>query len=82
VIYRAQRAIRSEDSVGPWVVIDENCELHPEANAYLASLRAMDRSINTEPLYTGRIGLYLTYCSHRSLNSKKILVLHERPCAA
>ncbi len=68
MIYHAERAVRPERDSVAWVVIDETCELHAEANAYLAALRAMDRSINTERVYAGRIALYLSYCSERRLD--------------
>ncbi|GAA3627369.1 site-specific integrase [Nonomuraea rosea] len=46
-----------------WVVVDEDLELHVEACAYLAGLRAADRAFNTEKTYAGRIALYLSYCT-------------------
>jgi hypothetical protein len=41
-------------------IIDDDYVLHPEANAYLSSLRSRNRSVNTEPVYAGRIALYLS----------------------
>ncbi|WP_211370525.1 hypothetical protein [Nonomuraea turkmeniaca] len=37
-------------------------ELHVEACAYLAGLRAAGQTFNTEKTYAGRIALYLSYC--------------------
>jgi hypothetical protein len=31
-------------------IIDDDYVLHPEANAYLSSLRSRNRSVNTEPV--------------------------------
>jgi integrase/recombinase XerD len=52
-----------DDGSVRWVVASDEYELHREASAYLASLRARDCSINTERVYAGRIALYLTYCA-------------------
>ncbi|MET7903374.1 tyrosine-type recombinase/integrase [Streptomyces sp. NPDC005355] len=46
-----------------WVVVSDAYELHAEACAYLESLRARDRSINTQRVYAGRVALYLTRCA-------------------
>jgi integrase/recombinase XerD len=51
-------------------VIDGDYVMHREANAYLAALRARDRSANTERVYADRIVLYLTYCSATGLDWK------------
>lgn len=45
------------------MVVDDDCAMHPEANAFLAALRARDRSVNTERVYAGRVALYLSYCA-------------------
>jgi integrase/recombinase XerD len=68
--YRAERAISATADQAAWVVIDEDYVLHPEANAYLAALRARDRSVNTERVYAGRIALYLSYCDRIGLDSR------------
>jgi integrase/recombinase XerD len=60
--FRSERAIRARGSTD-WVVIDEDFALHREAVGYLESLRALDRSVNTQRAYAGRIALYLSYCS-------------------
>jgi integrase/recombinase XerD len=59
--FRAERAVASP-GVTSWVVIDDDWNLHVEACAYLASLRAADRSPNTERVYAGRVALFLNYC--------------------
>lgn len=51
-------------------MIDDDYVVHREANAYLAALRARDRSANTERVYAGRIALYLSYCSATGLDWK------------
>ena len=62
MVFRAERAISAATDQPAWVVIDEDFVLQPEANSYLAALRARDRSVNTERVYAGRIALYLSYC--------------------
>jgi integrase/recombinase XerD len=59
--FRAERAVLSPAET-VWTVIDERWTPHVEACAYLASLRAMDRSPNTERVYAGRVALFLNYC--------------------
>ncbi|QHC27028.1 tyrosine-type recombinase/integrase [Streptomyces sp. GS7] len=44
------------------VIVGETYTIHTEGSAYLAGLRAVDRSPNTERVYAGRVALYLTYC--------------------
>ena len=65
VAYRAEPAVSATAEQEAWVVIDDDYVLHPEANAYLTSLRSRDRSVNTERVYAGRIALYLSYCEQR-----------------
>ncbi|WP_280426309.1 tyrosine-type recombinase/integrase [Nocardia carnea] len=43
-------------------------DLHVEATAYLAALRARDCSPNTERTYAGRVALYLSYCARVGLD--------------
>ncbi|MGW2214031.1 tyrosine-type recombinase/integrase [Nonomuraea sp. NPDC001684] len=57
----------ADESVS-WVVVDEDIELHVEACAYLAGLRAAGRAFNTEKTYAGRIALYLSYCRGHGLD--------------
>jgi integrase len=59
--FRAERATLSASET-VWAVVDESWNPHVEACAYLASLRAMDRSPNTERVYAGRVALFLNYC--------------------
>lgn len=59
--FRAERAVTSRADA--WVVIDDRFELHVEATAFVASLRARGLSVNTERVYAGRAALYLTHCS-------------------
>lgn len=59
-----ERAISPVDRDECWVVVcADDYELHVEASAYLASLRAAGRSPNTIRVYAGRIAKYLSYCS-------------------
>lgn len=52
-----------------WVVVDAGSfDLHTEAVAFLASLRARGCSPNTERAYAGRVALYLNYCRTRRLD--------------
>lgn len=69
--YAAERAISPHDGSVSWVVVSSDYELHAEATAFLASLRRVDRSINTERTYAGRVALYLTYCAVHGLDWKK-----------
>ncbi|WP_309505199.1 tyrosine-type recombinase/integrase [Streptomyces sp. KM273126] len=52
-----------------WVVVDAaSFDLHTEAVAFLASLRARGCSPNTERAYAGRVALYMNYCRMRQLD--------------
>ena len=68
VRYRAERAQSDHAEQLAWVVVDDDYVIQPEANAYLAALRARDRSVNTERIYAGRIALYLSYCAAAGLD--------------
>lgn len=70
--FAAERAI-SANCVS-FVVVDENFRLHAEACAYLASLRAVDRSVNTERVYAGRIARLLNYCEQEMLAWRKLSI--------
>ncbi|BBG04062.1 site-specific recombinase XerD [Pseudonocardia autotrophica] len=48
-------------------MVDDAYELHVEATAFLAGLRARGLSVNTERLYAGRVAQYLSYCATRGL---------------
>lgn len=66
--YRAERAVSARDESVSWVVVGVDYALHVEAVAFLAALRAMDRSPNTERVYAGRVALYLSYAADRGLD--------------
>ena len=67
--YRAERAVSARDESVSWVVVrTADYTLHAEAAAYLAALRAMDRSPNTERVYAGRVALYLSYAAVHGLD--------------
>ena len=59
--FRAERACPADDGSARWVVIDDAWSLHREACAFLESLRAADRSPNTERVYAGRVALFLNW---------------------
>ena len=77
--FRAERA-RSEGA-GPvrWVVVDDAWTLQPEACQFLASLRAADRSPNTERVYAGRVALFLNWSSDFGVDWQRptFLQLHD-----
>ncbi|TMR07755.1 integrase [Nonomuraea turkmeniaca] len=60
--FTAERAILPSSGEAAWVVVDAAYDLHAEACAFLAALRASDRSPNTERVYAGRVALYLSWC--------------------
>jgi integrase/recombinase XerD len=68
MVFRAERAISVAAEQPAWVLIDEHYVVQPEANSYLAALRARDRSVNTERVYAGRIALYLSYCQREGVD--------------
>jgi integrase/recombinase XerD len=74
VQFRAERAVSPVDGSVSFVVVDECYEIHPEASAYLAWLRYLDRSSNTERVYAGRIALFLSYCSDMRLDWRAMSV--------
>ena len=59
--FRAERARPADGGPVRWVVIDDSWSLHREACAFLESLRAADRSPNTERVYAGRVALFLNW---------------------
>lgn len=65
--YQAERAITADGRVY-WTVVDSTFDLHVEACAFLASLRARDASSNTEKTYAPRIALYLTHCARNGID--------------
>ncbi|MER5356864.1 tyrosine-type recombinase/integrase [Streptomyces sp. NPDC002785] len=66
--FKAERAVSPGDESVAWVVVSDSYELHQEASAYLASLRARDCSPNTERVYAGRVALYLSHCVANGLD--------------
>ncbi|MFF3359809.1 tyrosine-type recombinase/integrase [Streptomyces sp. NPDC002917] len=67
-IFVGERAVSAVTGSERWVVADARTyDLHQQASAYLASLRARGCSPNTERAYAGRIALYLNYCRMRRL---------------
>ncbi|MER7968010.1 tyrosine-type recombinase/integrase [Streptomyces sp. NPDC096080] len=65
----AERAVSPVTGVVRWVVVDaDSFDLHTQAVAFLASLRARGCSPNTERAYAGRVALYLNYCRMRRLD--------------
>jgi integrase/recombinase XerD len=72
--FTAERAISPNDGSTCVVVVDENFDFHAEATAYLAWLRSLDRSPNTERAYAGRISRFLTYCESARLDWRQVSV--------
>ncbi|WP_405886160.1 site-specific integrase (plasmid) [Streptomyces sp. NBC_01136] len=65
--FLAFRSVSADGGVR-WVVVDAGTyALHPQATAYLASLRSRGCSPNTERAYAGRVALYLNYCQERGI---------------
>lgn len=61
--FRGERARSGDDGPDRWVVVDDSWNLQVEACWFLGSLRAADRSPNTERVYAGRLALYLNWCT-------------------
>ena len=66
--FRAERAVLPSDDATAWVVVDEDYGLHVEACAFLAGLRGLDRSVNTERAYAGRVAVFLSWCAAEGLD--------------
>lgn len=66
--FRAERAVLPSDGATVWVVVDASYGLHVEACAFLAGLRGMDRSVNTERAYAGRVAIFLSWCAAEGLD--------------
>lgn len=71
-VYRAERAISPSDGAVSLVVVDDRLDLHVEACAFLAGLRGLDRSVNTERLYAGRVAVFLSWCAADGIDWMKI----------
>ena len=69
--YHAERAVMPDGSVS-WVVVDADYRLHVEGCAFLAGLRAADRSVNTERVYAGRVALFLGWCAASGLDWTRV----------
>lgn len=54
------------------MVVDRSFRLHVESSAYLASLRALDRSPHTERAYASRVALFLSYCAEHRLEWRRL----------
>lgn len=67
-LFRAERATGASAADVRWVVVDRDWALQVEASAFLASLRALDRSPNTERAYASRVALFLSYCASRGVS--------------
>jgi integrase/recombinase XerD len=70
--YLVERAASSEETEPRFVVVDGSYRLHVEASAYLAALRGLDRSPNTERVYAGRLALFLSYCAAARISWQEI----------
>lgn len=57
-----------------WVITDRTYRLHMEGSAFLAGLRDLDRSPNTERTYASRTALYLSYCAAVELDWSRITI--------
>lgn len=65
--FAAERAISPVDGSVVYVVVDVDFVVHAEATEFLAWLRRMDRSPNTERVNAGRVARYLSFCDRNSL---------------
>ncbi|WP_406211991.1 tyrosine-type recombinase/integrase [Streptomyces canus] len=67
--FLAERSVSPATGGERWVVVDAGTyALHPQATAYLASLRSRGCSANTERAYAGRVALYLSYCQDQRID--------------
>lgn len=66
--FRAERVVLPSDDATAWVVVDDDFGLHIEACAFLAGLRGLDRSVNTERAYAGRVAVFLSWCAAEGLD--------------
>ncbi|SKF50861.1 phage integrase family protein [Mycobacteroides abscessus subsp. abscessus] len=72
--FSAERAISPVDRSAVYVVIDDRYRLHHEATEFLAWLRSLDRSTNTERAYAGRVARYLSYCAANRLEWHRVTI--------
>ncbi|MFE5580206.1 tyrosine-type recombinase/integrase [Kitasatospora sp. NPDC056531] len=75
VHFHAERALSPIDDANLWVVVDSQFRLHPEGCTFLAGLRALGRSSNTERAYAGRVALFLTWCDGGGLDWRRVGML-------
>jgi integrase len=77
--FRGERARSGDDGPDRWVVVDDAWNLQVEACWFLGSLRAADRSPNTERVCAGRLALYLNWCTVSGVDWWKptFLQLHD-----
>jgi hypothetical protein len=61
--YRLDTAIRPDSGEPPFVVVDADGFLHPEATAWLQFLTDVGRSPNTVRDYGRRVAWYLSWCA-------------------
>jgi integrase/recombinase XerD len=72
ITFLAERAASPGKAEPRFVVVDGSYRLHAEASAYLAALRGLDRSPNTERVYAGRLALFLSYCAASRISWQEI----------
>ena len=73
-VFVAERAISPVDGSVAFVVIADDYCVHDEATEYLAWLRSVGRSPNTERAYAGRIARFLTYCAANRLDWQSVSI--------
>jgi integrase/recombinase XerD len=71
-VFRAERAVSPLDGAVSWVVVDDGYDLQVEACAFLAGVRGVDRSVNTERLYAGRVALFLSWCAAEGIDWSRV----------
>lgn len=72
--YAAERAISPIDGSATYVVVDQHFQIHQESSEFLACLRRLDRSPNTERVYAGRVARYLSYCERNRLQWNRVTI--------
>lgn len=72
VIFRAQRVMSSVDDSPMWVVVDDRYEVHRVASDFCLSLVGANRSVNTIKSYAPKVAKFLTWCSSRGLDWRRV----------
>jgi integrase/recombinase XerD len=72
--FAAERAISPTHGSTAYVVVDQNFGIHRESTEFLAWLRRLDRSPNTERIYAGRVARYLIYCQENRLKWNAVTI--------